>query len=505
MSSPNSDPPLTPPQATPPDVAKAPTALSRARALLSRERSLRTELLIAQLAVLLLVVLGFGGAMYFMVRHSVYREAEADLLGAAQLITQDLNIGGPKDRMQIARAYRHRFGPAPRDHAYFAIWSPRGELIGGSDPLPPHVRPLDHLPPADGPRPYFAQAIHHDFEVIVRGPHGEQILIGRPLAKEQDRLGRTLFAICTTGALALALGGVAAWWLARRIVRPIEQLTQTAEQISARRLDQRLQLEPTTAELTRLAAVFNTMLERLQASFAQQVRFTADASHELRTPVTVILTQAEHSLARPRETEEYRGALETCVRAARRMKRLVDDLLVLARADAGRLETQKAPGDLAEIARGALVWLEPQAAEKQVRLASQLQTTPLCCDATQIAQVVTNLVTNAIEYNRAGGEVFVSVHPRQQQAVLTVSDTGIGIASEDQARIFERFYRADKARTHRAGAGTGLGLSIVTEIVASHGGTVDVVSTTDQGTTFTVTLPLESRAGGSPRGSRDPS
>lgn len=493
MSSPNNNPPPGDDIGVlPPGEMKPVAKQSYWQSLFAPPRSLRTELLAAQLAVLALVVLGFGGAMYALVRQGVYREAEADLLGAAQLIAQDLGSGEPTDSMQIARTYRHRFGPAPRDHAYFAIWDSHGERLGGSDPLPPHARPLDRPPPAEGPRPFFVRAFGEDLEVIVRGPRDEQILIGRPLAKERDRLRRVLFWLLGVGALALLLGGAAAWWLARRIVQPLERLTNTAEQISARRLDQRLQLEPTSAELTRLAAVFNRMLERLQESFAQQVRFTADASHELRTPVAVILTQAEHSLARPREGEEYRGALETCVRAARRMKRLVDDLLVLARADAGRLEMQTEPCDLAEVTRGALVWLEPLAAEKQVRMASQLQTTVVRADATQIAQVVTNLVTNAIEYNRAGGEVFVSVHARQQKAVLTVADTGIGIPAEDQARIFERFYRADKARTHRAGQGTGLGLSIVAEIIASHGGTVEVVSTSEQGTTFTVELPLES-------------
>jgi len=492
MSSPNSNlPPSDDTGVLPPAETKPVAKQSYWQSLVAPPRSLRTELLAAQMAVLALVVLGFGGAMYALVRQGVYREAEADLLGAAQLIAQDLSSGEPTDSMQIARTYRHRFGPAPRDHAYLAIWDARGERLGGSDPLPPHAHPLDRPPPAEGPRPFVVRAFGEDLEVIVRGPRDEQILIGRPLAKERDRLRRVLLSLLGVGALALLLGGAAAWWLARRIVQPLERLTATAEQISARRLDQRLQLEPTSAELTRLAAVFNSMLERLQGSFAQQVRFTADASHELRTPVAVILTQAEHSLARPRESEEYRGALETCIHAARRMKRLVDELLILARADAGRLEMQPEPCDLAEVTRAALVWLEPLATEKQVRVASQLQTTLIRADATQIAQVVTNLVTNAIEYNRAGGEVFVSVHTRQQKAVLTVADTGIGIPPDDQSRIFERFYRADKARTHRAGQGAGLGLSIVAEIIAGHGGTVEVVSTSEQGTTFTVELPLE--------------
>ena len=164
------------------------------------------------------------------------------------------------------------------------------------------------------------------------------------------------------------------------------------------------------------------------------------------------------------------------------------------RADSARLETRLEACDLAELTRGALAWLEPLAAERQVRLSSQLQTTPVRCDAAQLAQVVTNLVSNAIEYNRPGGEVFVTVHVRQQKAELRIADTGIGIPAADQERIFERFYRADQARTHRDGAGTGLGLSIVSEIIASHGGVIEVTSESDQGTTFSVELPLDASA-----------
>jgi len=451
---------------------------------------LRTELLIGQLAVLAIVVLGFGGAMYALVRQGVYREAESDLLGAAQSIAQDLGHGDPRDDLRFARPHGHRFGPGPRDFAYFAIWDPEGHQIAGSNPLPPHVAPLERAPPLHGPRPFVVLANGPDIELIIAGPRNEQILVGRPLGRERDRLWRVFVWLCTVGALALGVGGLAAWWLASRVVRPLETLTQTAEQISARRLDQRLQLEPTTAELTRLASVFNGMLNRLQTAFQQQVRFTADASHELRTPVAVILTQAEHTLSRSRSEEEYRGALETCVRAARRMKRLVDDLLLLARADVGRLEIKAEACDLADVTRAALAWLEPLAAERQVRLSSQLHATHVLCDSAQITQVITNLVSNAIEYNRAGGEVFVTVQVQKNRAVLRVTDSGIGISPADQRRIFERFFRADPARSHRDGAGAGLGLSIVAEIIASHGGTIDVISTAEQGTTFTVDLPL---------------
>lgn len=456
-------------------------------------RSLRSELLIGQLSVLLLVVLGFGGAIYGLMRQAIYREAESDLLGAAQLIAQDVGDIEPS-AVTIARAYRHRFGPAPRDHAYFAVWNSAGQSIAASDPLPPHVTPLATLPPSDGPRPFEARMHGSDLEVIVRGPQDSQVLVGRPLAKEGDRLHALLRNLIIGGAIALALGGVACWRLAKRIVRPIEQLTDAAERISAKQLDQRLQLAPASAELHRLAEVFNRMLDRLQTSFDQQIRFTADASHELRTPVAVILTQADHTLSRPRSNEEYCQALDACLRAARRMKRLVDDLLLLARADAGRLASSRERCDLADVARSTLEMLAPLARQHEVRLESQLQPTPVLGDAAQLSQVIENLVTNAIHHSPVAGQVFVSVYPRQQRALLTIADAGSGIPIEDQPRLFERFYQADKSRSHQQGKGAGLGLSIVAEIVALHDGTVDVASTPDRGATFTVELPLLSEA-----------
>ena len=323
----------------------------------------------------------------------------------------------------------------------------------------------------------------------MSGPNAEQVLVGRPLAKEISGLQRLLVTICAFGVVSLLAGASGAWWLARRIVGPPEQMTHTAEQITFRHLDQRLQPGAASCELTRLASVFNTMLDRLQAAFQQQARFTADASHERRTPVAVIFTQAEHSLARPREPHEYCSALETCAAAARRMKHLVDDLLILARADAGRLELHRMRLDLAEVVREALSLLEPLATERKIHVSAQLQTAWVNGDAVRLSQVVTNLVTNSIRFSRSEADVFVSVCTRDGRAWLVVADTGIGIAAADQSHVFERFYQTDSARTYRAGQGTGLGLRIVLEIITAHEGTVAVTSKPDRGTTVTVQLP----------------
>lgn len=468
---------------------------ARPRAI--RRHSLRLEMMVSYLSLLAVVVIGFGGTIYWLVRQATYRQAESDLLASAQLLARELSTGAPETQ-SLTPASKHRFGPAPRDHAYFAAWNPKGEQVAGMDPLLPH---LSHLisragntsqpPPHDySHRPYFSVANGIHLDLVLKSPEGNYVLVGRPLSREFDHLNQLLVRVTLFGLVSLAAGAAGTWWLARRIVLPLERLTRQAEQIHEKSLDQHLELTGASSELWRLSTVFNTMLDRLQGAFQRQIRLTADASHELRTPVAVILSQTEHTLSRPRTPEEYCSALETCLRAARRMKRLVDDLLLLARADSGRLELRQEPLDLADVVRQSLALLEPLAQEKQVRVSSQLQKTLAWGDAPRLGQVVTNLVTNAVIYNRPQGDVFVTVHPRAGHALLMVSDTGTGIAAADLPHLFERFYRADQSRTQSSGQGTGLGLSIVSEIITAHHGSIHVTSELGVGTTMTVLLPV---------------
>ncbi len=453
-------------------------------------RSLRVELMLSYLSLLAVVVIGFGGSIYVLVRQGMYHQAESDLLASAQLISRELKSGVTKPDLVLTQAHRPRFGPAPREHAYFVVWDAQDRQIAGIDPLPPHLQFPAAEPPHHRDRPFYSTSHGIHLDVYLKEKDGTRIMVGRSLNREFDHLGQLAVIVSLFGLISLGAGAIGAWLLARRIVKPLDQMTQAAEQINAKSLDQRLELVGASSELTRLSTVFNTMLDRLHNAFQRQIRFTADASHELRTPVAVILSQAEHTLSRPRSPEDYCAALDTCLRASRRMKRLVDDLLLLARADSGRLEIRQESLDLADVVRQSLAMLEPLAQEKQVRLSSQLLTTRITGDAGRLSQVVTNLVTNALQYNRTDGEVFVTVHARESKATLVVSDTGIGIPATDQPRLFERFFRADQARTHQEGQGTGLGLSIVSEIVTAHHGTIDVTSELGVGTTVTVLLPI---------------
>jgi signal transduction histidine kinase len=270
---------------------------------------------------------------------------------------------------------------------------------------------------------------------------------------------RLAYGFLSAGAGVLALGLAGGWWLASRAIRPIDAISATAARIAAGDLSQRIDTTGTDNELGRLAGVLNATFARLEAAFAQQARFTSDASHELRTPLAVMLSQTQTALARERPVQEYREALEACQRAAQRMRRLSESLLDLARLDSGDERMARTPLDLARVAREAGELLAPLFEERAVGLVSDLPAARCRGDAERIGQVVTNLLKNAIDFGRPGGEVRLAARTEADEVVLTVSDTGVGIRPEDLPHVFERFYRADASR--RGGDGrTGLGLAI---------------------------------------------
>jgi two-component system OmpR family sensor kinase len=327
-------------------------------------------------------------------------------------------------------------------------------------------------------------------EVTLLGPGRSTILVGRPIHHELHGLRRIAWQLGLIGLGVFSAGLVGGWWLSSRAVRPIVAMSKTVSGIDAGSLSRRLDLRGVDTELGGLGTLINTMLERLEESFEQQVRFTADASHELRTPLAVILSQVELALSRPREAPAYRESLEACSRAARRMKSLVEDLLTLARADSGKLELRVEPIDLARIAEAGAGLLEPLAEKRRVRIRLETKPTPLKGDPERLAQVFTNLLSNAIQYNREGGEVIVSVRDEDGSAIIVVEDTGSGIPESELPFVFDRFYRVDAARSRESG-GIGLGLAICRSIVEAHGGTIKVSSNVDRGSTFTLAIRRE--------------
>lgn len=320
------------------------------------------------------------------------------------------------------------------------------------------------------------------------GPRNTHIIVGRSTERLTGELRFFAWQLAIAGSTVMVVGLVGGWMISSRIVRPIARITATAAQISLANLSERIEAENVESELVELATVLNATFDRLQAAFAQQAQFTADASHELRTPLTIIKSHAELALTRSRDAESYRATITACHTAADRMTGIVDGLLILARADAGQLQLQRQPVQLATIVEETVTLLTPVANDAQVSITTELEAVTITGDAESLARVVSNLVTNAIHYNRADGSVHVRIHSAETAVELSVTDTGWGIPEADRPGIFQRFYRVDKART-RATGGTGLGLAICRSIVEAHGGTIDFESHPNTGTTFRMLLP----------------
>jgi heavy metal sensor kinase len=378
------------------------------------------------------------------------------------------------------------FEGSPTNAFYYVVWRRDGQILSRSDSAPdlscPERRGEMNSTRMRGTA---REMFHHT-------PPGECVLVGRNIASELADIRQLVWLLLTAGGSVLVLGLAGGWWLATRAIRPIKDISATAAKISTGDLSQRIPAGNTDNELGQLADVLNSTFTRLETAFAQQARFTADAAHELRTPVSVMLTQTQSALTRERPAAEYRESLEACQRAAQRMRRLIESLLELARLDAGQEAVKHERVDLAQTAGDCVELVRPLASERRITIQAALPSIECVGDADRLAQVITNLLTNAIHYNKDGGEVRISAEQKNRVAILTVADTGQGIAPADLPHVFERFWRADQARSSASGR-TGLGLAIAKSIVNAHGGNIEVSSQPGAGSTFTVRLPMASQ------------
>lgn len=318
--------------------------------------------------------------------------------------------------------------------------------------------------------------------------HGDCALVGVSLAAAARIERNFRWWLIGVGVVVLGVGLGGGWWLVTRALRPIGEIGTAARRIAAGNLRERIQPSDPDSELGRLADVLNNTFARLETSFAEQRQFTADASHEVRTPLTVIISEAQAALARPRTEAEYRETLEVCLEAAQDMRRLAESLLDLARLDSGQEANRRGACDLADVARDCVALVRPLADVRSITLTAELEPAPLAGDPARLRQVFVNLLDNAIYYNYERGAITVRTRAESGAAIVEIADTGSGIAPDDLPHIFKRFYRANRARTQTERR-AGLGLAIVHSIVEAHGGRIDVQSQLGLGTTFTVRLP----------------
>ncbi len=399
----------------------------------------------------------------------------------------DSRRDSPPPSLEMPNELLHHAKRPEDAQLYYIVWAGNGQVMEQSPNAPPTEYP-DLKMGEDGLPVRIVRERDGRREIVFVSRFFTNVLVGRSLGPELDDQHQGRLRRLLLGLGVLAAGVLGGGWLTQRSLNPLTRMSNAAASISADNFSARVEADSYDRELADLAHVLNATFDRLQQSFEQQTRFTADASHELRTPLAVVLAQTQLALSRPRQPEDYRNALTSCRMAALRMRNLVDQLLALARHDVSTIVEDREPVALAEVVQETVDLLRPLAEERTIELEAELAAVTVCGNRHQLVQLVTNLLGNAIRYNKPNGSVLVTLLLEGNEAVLCVRDTGIGIPAESLPHVFDRFYRVDAARS-RADGGSGLGLSICQAVVRGHQGTITIESQLDEGTAITVRLP----------------
>ena len=464
-------------------------------------RSIRARLTFWYTGLLTLTFLLLGGVGYGLLSYNLAHDMDTALSGVAKVLADQSRRTGPASfPPDIDEAFRRFFGFSPWQR-YFDLLVPPGrqELRppgqAGKLPLSPQAREnaLRGLPTFEtviGLAPHPVRLL--TMPITDAGGVVSLIQVGMSLEMSETTLHRFLLTMAALFPIGLLLAGGGGWMLARRALRPVDQIAETARRISAEHLTARLEETGANDEMSRLVQTLNEMLERLDASFHQIRQFSADASHELQTPLTILKGEIEVALRTPRPPEEYQRILSSALEEIDRLTRLVEGLLLLARVDAGVLRMDQKPVELARLVEDVYAQAKILADTRRVTLfLEQMEPLTVPGDYDGLRRVLLNLADNGIKYTPAGGRVTVSLRSEGPLASLRVADSGIGLSPDERKNVFERFYRSAEARSRGEG-GSGLGLCIARSIVEAHGGKIQLESAPGQGSTFTVLLPLRS-------------
>jgi two-component system heavy metal sensor histidine kinase CusS len=441
-------------------------------------------------------------ALYLILIGNLRREQD-QFLDDKIAVIRDLLSRRPEDIDDLKEEVEQNWAPRQYAQVYARVISEDGRVIVESPGMGTRLEPnaFPQPGPLDAPTgqgvSLIAKSGNSVRAMTVRasiGPDAEetgvlQVALDTGLAA--DLLAgyrRTLLLVLGVG---LASCGVTGYLVARRGLKPLREISATAQRISSSNLNERIDVAGLPAELSILATRFNAMLERLQDSFDRLSRFSADIAHELRTPVNNMRIEVEVALGRARSVDEYRDTLESCLEEYGRLSRLIDAMLFIARAENPRTQIAKEPVDVNRELERVREFFELPAAEAGIQLMVNCPPETVAeMDRTLFQRAVSNLVGNAIRYTPQGGRVAIAANRQNGELHVEVSDTGRGIAAEDLPHVFDRFFRADPARSTASG-NVGLGLAIVKSIVSLHGGTIAVQSRPASGTCVSIRLPAE--------------
>jgi heavy metal sensor kinase len=454
--------------------------------------SIRTRLTAWYTCMLLISLLAFSAILYGSVRAGMLASIDADL---------ESRLAGVKSYMdtQVPRFPRARLW---HEFAENVQMQPGGEMMQVSDRSgwifqSESILGLGLPAPASPRFAAWRTEVVHGIPLrimtttVTIGPTTYYIQVVTDLRRTYETSAEILRIALWLAPLLLLASAAGGYWLSWRALAPVDRIIESSRQISFTNLRSRLAVPRTGDELQRLSETLNQMIHRLEAAYVSVVQFTGDASHELRTPVAFIRTTAEVALVQPRTPESYRSALSAIHEEAERVTEIIEQLLMLARADSDRYALELGPTDVRESVSHALSKILPAADHKGIRIHAQLPEDEVIVlgDATSLRRLFLVLIDNAVKFTPEGGAVNVRVSNGGGCICVAVQDTGIGIAECDLDKIFDRFYQADKARSRESG-GSGLGLSIGRWIADAHRAGIRVESSPSAGSEFTVCFPL---------------
>jgi heavy metal sensor kinase len=476
--------------------------------------SVRSRLTLWYATVLSCTLLLLSLVIYWIVKQSVLARMDASMveLSDSFLATLEAELSAAPAAEGISSAARQSM----LEHQYpghsFAVLTTSGEVLASSSNLPSAV-PQIHAEPNPELSASVLQTCLASLSSpskpfrTLRGKHGGarcyartfsaagnsyQLVILASLHPESELLENIRIALGWLIPFTILLASAGGYFLARKSLAPVADMTSQADRIGESTIHDRLPIQNPQDELGRLAATFNRLLDRLDLAFERQRRFIADASHELRTPVAILMGESEVALSKDvRSTAEYRESLSILHHEARRLSRVVDDMFTLSRADAGQYPVTPRELYLDELAADCVQSLRSLAAAKSISLSIHSPVElPIVADESLVRRMLLNLLDNAIKYTPTGGAVTVATSAAPDAVGITVADNGPGVPAELQSRIFERFFRGNQARTRsNSGAGAGLGLSIAKWIAEAHHGSLELTRSDATGSVFTARLP----------------
>jgi heavy metal sensor kinase len=468
--------------------------------------SVRARLTLWYVSVLALVLVAFSFGVYALLSNALYSRVDDNLRSVVDITIKSLS-NDIEEGQTVQNAAQSTVSELFNPQQAIAIFDASGKLLAentSGEKFHARLPNINSIPDNELYLYTVPESDDDDQRVAVRRVRVSAqnipyiILVNQPLEAiegELDSLRRILYY---TVPIALLMAGLGGWFLARKSLAPVVSMAESARRIGSENLDLQLPVANPRDELGTLATAFNELLARLNAAFKQQRQFMADASHELRTPLSVMHTAAGVTLKQPhRDESEYREAIEMLNEQTRRLSRIVKDMFILARADAGRYPLTKATlylDDLLEEVANAGSLL---ASDKNitVEVESSLEAS-YYGDEDLLRQMILNLVDNAIKYTPSGTAIKLSLAQQHNDYLISVSDNGPGIPDEAKPRIFERFYRVDKARSRFVetdGGGAGLGLAISRWIAEAHEGSLQLSSSDSSGTEFLIKLPITAR------------